>query len=83
MLRDVDGVSGHKFEGSLKKVSPDHHNSLSTRSFPEQPLEGMSAGSCSQDKISTSLCLSVYGSRPPYAGLSFLIQQSVVNESTQ
>ena len=23
-------------------------------------------GSCSQDKISTSLCLSVYGSRPPY-----------------
>ena len=41
---DVDGVSGHKFEGSLKKVGPDHHNSLSTRSFPEQPLEGMSAG---------------------------------------
>ena len=42
---DVDGVSGHKFEGSLKKVGPDHHNSLnSTRSFPEQPLEGTSAG---------------------------------------
>ena len=58
---DVDGVSGHKFEGSLKKVGPDHHNSLSTRSFPEQPLEGMSAG------FSSSLCLSVYRSRPPYA----------------
>ena len=57
---DVDGVSGHKF-------GPDHHNSLSTRSFPEQPLEGMSLGSCSQDKISTCLCVSVYGSRPPYA----------------
>ena len=41
---DVDGVSGRKFEGSLKTVGPDHHNSLSTRSFPEQPLEGMSAG---------------------------------------
>ena len=42
---DIEGVSGHKFEGSLKKVGPDHHNSLnSTRSFPEQPLEGMSAG---------------------------------------
>ena len=40
----VDGVSGHKFEGSLKKVGPDHHNSLSTRSFPEPPHEGMSAG---------------------------------------
>ena len=24
-------------------------------------------GSCSQDKVSTSLCLWVYGSRPPYA----------------
>ena len=64
---DVDGVSDHKFEGFLKKVSPDHHNSLSTRSFPEQPLEGWSLGSCSQDKISTCLCLSVYRSRPPYA----------------
>ena len=64
---DVDGVSGHKFEGSLKKVGPDHHNSLLTRSFPEQPIEGMSLGSCSQDKISTCLCVSVYGSRPPYA----------------
>ena len=41
---DIEGVSGHKFEGSLKKVVTDHHNSLSTRSFPEQPLEGMSAG---------------------------------------
>ena len=64
---DVDGVSGHKFEGSLQKVGPDHHNSLSPRSFPEQPLEGMLLGSGSQDKIPTCLCVSVYGSRPPYA----------------
>ena len=64
---DVDGVSGHKFEGSLKKVGPDHHNSLSTRSFPEQPLEGMSAGFMFPGQNLSSLCRSVYGSRPPYA----------------
>ena len=54
MLRDVDGVSGHKFEGSLKKVGPDHHNSLSTIKDPSQSnlLRVCRLGLCSQDKIS-------------------------------
>ena len=86
---DIDGVSGHKFEGSLKKVGPDHHNSLSTRSFPEPPHEGMSAGfmfpgqnlhfSMSVSlRITSTLCWTYR-----FHGLWFLIQQSVVNESTQ
>ena len=64
---DVDGVSGHKFEGFLRKSVQ-----ATTIHFQQDPsqsnlLRVCRLGSCSQEKISTSLWRSLYGSRPHYA----------------
>ena len=64
---DVDDVSGHKFEGSLKKVGPTTIINFQQDPSQNNLLRVCRLGSWSQDKIPTSLCLSVYGSRPPYA----------------